>query len=149
MRHGLSIVLLACSVSRAGGATDDDDPRCGMLDDSGHVRNGASYSWMIQGLVIESFPPPNPDTEAMTTIRFLLSSPLLAPLPALCQGVAHPPERDEFQSCTHYNGTPMEDPWLSFSYNFLLEGFAQMNQTWTCNGRERQYVSTSFFQMKR
>jgi len=129
-------------LAKAGVATSqrDDDPRCGMLNTSGHVKDGAAYSWMIQSLVIDSYPAAGPGFEPVATIRFLLSSPLLAPLPALCQGTAHSPEVEESQSCTHYDGTPMEDPWLSFSYSFLLEGFAQMNQTWTCERAGNKYV---------
>src|SRR6185503_8302367 len=97
------------------------------------VKTGEAYSWTIQGLVIETTAPRGTTAEPVTTIRFLLSCELLNPRPALCQGTAHPPDIEEFQPCTKYDGTPLEDPWVSFSYNFLLEGFAQMNQTWTCD----------------
>ena len=133
MRRRLATILVLWLVRGTYIIAGDEDARCGMLNAEGHVKDGASYYWMIQSLVIETSLPPNPDAEMVKTIHFLLSSPLLNPLPAMCQGVANSPDIESFQTCTKLDGKLMDDPWLSFSYNFLLEGFVQMNQTWTCD----------------
>jgi len=118
-------LLLAAWLVRP--ALGDDEARCGVLDAAGRVRAGAGYNWTLHSLVVDTAAGP------ATTVRFLLSSPLLTPRPALCWATTRPSDAGAFQSCTNFNETPLQDPWVSFSYGVPRDGFVQVRQTWTCD----------------
>ena len=107
-----------------------NDLRCSVLDDDGNIRADSSYSWLVRDFSLDSVKQPD-SKAALTTARFTLRTPLL-PEPVSCGGSMHPADVYEFLACSTSPAAPLEDPWISFDYNFLLDNYLQINQTWRC-----------------
>ncbi len=123
-------------------APSPDDLRCSVLDDDGNIRADSSYSWQVQDFSLDSLKQPDNEL-ALTTARFTLRTLLLAE-PVSCRGLMHPADLYEFQACSTSPAAPLEDPWISFDYNFLLDNYLQINQTWRCQrGTSRRQVFLS------
>jgi hypothetical protein len=130
------VVLMLTSTSRTQ-PIDDDDVRCSVLKADGNIKDKAQMTWRVQNLTIDSLNGDAADIGPRSRISFNLSNSLLQPV--LCQGLEHSPEVHEFQLCRWQGGEAMNDPWVSFSFNFLLEGFIQINTTWSCTRGSRRY----------
>ncbi len=107
-----------------------NDPRCAALNTDGGIRDGFTHSWIVQNFTLDTFQ--HGETGASTTnARFTLRTSLLAD-PIICSGIMHPADVYEFQGCTAKDARTLEDPWISFNYNFLLDNYLQINETWRC-----------------
>lgn len=132
------LLVIACfSYPHPAVPSPYEDVGCRVVDAAGNVKDGASYTWIMQNFTIYTPPPQETNNEMPSTIRFLLSGSLLQSS-VLCQGATHSPDLYEWQSCTLEDGSALKNSWLSYSYSFLIQGYLQLNQTWFCERNNKR-----------
>ncbi|KAH8887861.1 hypothetical protein GQ53DRAFT_768170 [Thozetella sp. PMI_491] len=105
----------------------------------GRVADNAYHSWKVWNFTLDTAQMAK-EEPLKTMTRFSLRSPLMH-APIRCWGLMHPSDVYEFQDCEGENATALEDPWISFDYNFLLDNYLQINETWKCPGKGTKSVT--------
>lgn len=104
---------------------------CTLLDTNNHVRDGASYSWTLTNLAVDTAPPASSSTDPIVprNVSFTVSSPDISP-PVHCSGARAAPEDNVWHEC--HVGSSEANTWLTFSSDFLINNYVELNQTWAC-----------------
>ena len=139
MLHLYIAVLVLCmpaaSANNAGTRPHLQLPVCTLLDSNGRVRDDATYSWTIRNLTVDTAPQLVGSTDPIgpRNVSFTVSSPDVDPA-AHCSGVRAAPEDDLWHSCAVDSTDP--STWLTFSSDFLINNYVELNQTWACQTTE-------------
>ncbi|OAA62861.1 hypothetical protein SPI_04401 [Niveomyces insectorum RCEF 264] len=154
----LSLCLGHLLSLHAAHAAGPDRPCGSLLDADGTVTADASYSWALRNLTVDtallppsSQPPPGDspsDTIGPRNVSFVLATPVVD-RPVHCTGSRYPPDDNFWQPCTVSGSSSggndsVPDVWLTFSTDFLIDNYVEINQTWVCqaNGRRLKMQAT-------
>ncbi len=122
-------------------------PPCSLLNADGTVRDDATYAWTVHNLTVDTAPALSfsggDDVIGPRNVSFVVSSPALHEI-AACRGPRYTPEDDVWQSCqpkTTDSSSSADSVWLTFSTDFLITNYVQLNQTWICQAGERRWAT--------